>query len=365
MAVADAPAATVVVFTCNHCPYALAWHDRIQAVARDYAGRAVRVLQICSNDPDRYPRDAPDAMVARVEAGEFAGPFLHDASQEVARGCGATVTLDVFGSTATSASRTAARRTPITGTSRSPPDRPRSALDAVLAGEPVAWPETDPVGCSISGGRDASPQVGSRPCATGHSGRPASRSARSAWAPRGSGPGATATTTSPIRIIHRALDAGVNFVDTADVYAGGESEEIVGKALRGLRDDVVLATKFHGPMADDRNRRRNSRRWIVRAVEDSLRRLDTDWIDLYQVHRPEPGTDVDETLGALTDLVRAGKVRYLGSSTFPAARDRGRRNGPRSGAAASASCASSRPTRCSCAVSRPTSCRSAAATAWA
>jgi aryl-alcohol dehydrogenase-like predicted oxidoreductase len=121
-----------------------------------------------------------------------------------------------------------------------------------------------------------------------------------------------------IRIIHRALDAGINFVDTADVYAGGESEQIVGKALRGRRDDVVLATKFHGPMGDDRNRRGNSRRWIVRAVEDSLRRLGTDWIDLYQVHRPEPDTDIDETLGALTDLVRAGKVRYLGSSTFPA-----------------------------------------------
>jgi aryl-alcohol dehydrogenase-like predicted oxidoreductase len=110
----------------------------------------------------------------------------------------------------------------------------------------------------------------------------------------------------------------VNFVDTADVYAGGESEEIVGKALRGRRDDVVLATKFHGPMGEDRNRRGNSRRWIVRAVEDSLRRLGTDWIDLYQVHRPEPDTDIDETLGALTDLVRTGKVRYLGSSTFPA-----------------------------------------------
>jgi aryl-alcohol dehydrogenase-like predicted oxidoreductase len=121
-----------------------------------------------------------------------------------------------------------------------------------------------------------------------------------------------------IRIIHHALDAGVNFVDTADVYAGGESEEIVGKALRGRRDDVVLGTKFHGPMGDDRNRRGNSRRWIVRAVEDSLRRLGTEWIDLYQVHRPEPGTDIDETLGALTDLVHAGKVRYLGSSTFPA-----------------------------------------------
>ena len=121
-----------------------------------------------------------------------------------------------------------------------------------------------------------------------------------------------------IRIIHRALDAGINFVDTADVYAAGEAEEIVGKALRGRRDDVVLATKFHGPMGDDRNRRGTSRRWIVRAVEDSLRRLGTDWIDLYQVHRPENDVDIDETLGALTDLVRSGKVRYLGSSTFPA-----------------------------------------------
>ncbi len=121
-----------------------------------------------------------------------------------------------------------------------------------------------------------------------------------------------------IRIIHRALDSGINFVDTADVYAAGESEQIVGKALRGRRDDVVLATKFHGPMGDDRNRRGASRRWIVRAVEDSLRRLGTDWIDLYQVHRPTPDVDIDETLGALTDLVRSGKVRYLGSSTFPA-----------------------------------------------
>ena len=121
-----------------------------------------------------------------------------------------------------------------------------------------------------------------------------------------------------IRIIHAALDAGVNFVDTADVYAGGESEEIVGKALRGRRDDVVLATKVHGSMGDDRNRRGNSRRWIVREVDDSLRRLGTDWIDLYQIHRPEPDTAIDETLGALTDLVRAGKVRYVGSSTFPA-----------------------------------------------
>src|SRR5216684_4195737 len=122
-----------------------------------------------------------------------------------------------------------------------------------------------------------------------------------------------------IRIIHRALDAGINFIDTADVYARGESEEIVGKALAGgRRDNVVLATKFHGPMGDDPNEQGNSRRWIVRAVEGSLRRLGTDWIDLYQVHRPDPSCDVDETLGALSDLVSAGKVRMLGSSTFPA-----------------------------------------------
>jgi aryl-alcohol dehydrogenase-like predicted oxidoreductase len=123
-----------------------------------------------------------------------------------------------------------------------------------------------------------------------------------------------------IRIIHRALDAGINFIDTADVYSRGESEEIVGKALAGgRRDDVVLATKVHGTMGDDPNEFGNSRRWIVREVENSLRRLGTDWIDLYQIHRPEPETtDIDETLGALTDLVRAGKVRYIGSSTFPA-----------------------------------------------
>jgi aryl-alcohol dehydrogenase-like predicted oxidoreductase len=122
-----------------------------------------------------------------------------------------------------------------------------------------------------------------------------------------------------IRIVHRALDAGINFIDTADVYARGESEEIVGKALAGgRRDDVVLATKVHGTMGDDPNRRGNSRRWIMRAVEDSLRRLRTDRIDLYQIHRPEQDTDVEETLGALTDLVRQGKVRCIGSSTFPA-----------------------------------------------
>src|SRR3954449_4569057 len=121
-----------------------------------------------------------------------------------------------------------------------------------------------------------------------------------------------------IRIIHAALDAGINFVDTADVYAQGESEEIVGKALKGRRDDVILATKFHMSMGDDPNQGGASRRWIVRAVEDSLRRLDTDWIDLYQVHRPRTDTDIEETLGALTDLVRQGKVRYIGHSTFPA-----------------------------------------------
>ena len=119
-------------------------------------------------------------------------------------------------------------------------------------------------------------------------------------------------------IINAALDAGINFVDTADVYSRGGSEEIVGKALKGRRDDVVLATKFRGEMGDDPNQQGASRRWIVREVENSLRRLDTDWIDLYQIHRPDPDTDLEETLSALTDLVRAGKVRAFGSSTFPA-----------------------------------------------
>jgi aryl-alcohol dehydrogenase-like predicted oxidoreductase len=137
-----------------------------------------------------------------------------------------------------------------------------------------------------------------------------------------------------IRIIHRALDAGINFVDTADVYSHGESEVIVGQALAGgRRDNVVLATKAHMPMGEDPNQGGNSRRWITREVEDSLRRLGTDWIDLYQIHRYDPDTDLDETLGALTDLVQAGKVRYLGHSTFPVsaivaaqwtARERGR-----------------------------------------
>jgi aryl-alcohol dehydrogenase-like predicted oxidoreductase len=121
-----------------------------------------------------------------------------------------------------------------------------------------------------------------------------------------------------IRIIHRALDAGINFIDTADVYSRGESEEIVGKALSGgKRDQVVLATKFHGTMGDDPNQSGNSRRWIFQEVENSLRRLGTDWIDLYQVHRHDHWTDLDETLGALSDLVHQGKIRYFGSSTFP------------------------------------------------
>ena len=136
-----------------------------------------------------------------------------------------------------------------------------------------------------------------------------------------------------IRIIHRALDAGLNFVDTADVYSGGESEEIVAKALKGRRDQVVLATKVHFPMGEGPNEGGNSRRWIIQECEASLRRLGTDWIDLYQIHRWDPETDHDETLGALTDLVRAGKVRYVGSSTYPAERDRG----------GAAGCASARP----------------------
>ncbi|MFC8230345.1 aldo/keto reductase [Streptomyces sp. NPDC057287] len=131
------------------------------------------------------------------------------------------------------------------------------------------------------------------------------------------GPWGNEDEADSIRIIHRALDAGVNFVDTADVYSAGVSEEIVGKALVGRREDVFLATKFFMPMGqDDPNRRGGSRRWIIREVENSLRRLGTDHIDLYQVHRPSPDTDVAETLGALTDLVRQGKVRYLGSSSY-------------------------------------------------
>jgi len=137
-----------------------------------------------------------------------------------------------------------------------------------------------------------------------------------------------------IRIIHRALDTGINFIDTADVYSQGESEVIVGKALAGARrGEVVLASKVHMPMDDDPNHRGNSRRWIIREVEDSLRRLGTDYLDLYQIHRYDPAIDLDETLGALSDLIHQGKVRYLGHSTWPVsaiveaqwtARERGR-----------------------------------------
>jgi aryl-alcohol dehydrogenase-like predicted oxidoreductase len=122
-----------------------------------------------------------------------------------------------------------------------------------------------------------------------------------------------------IRIIHRALDAGINFIDTADVYSAGESEVIVGQALASIdRSRVVLATKVHAPMSDDPNAQGNSRRWIMAECENSLRRLGTDYLDLYQIHRPDETVDVDETLGALSDLVHQGKVRSFGSSTFPA-----------------------------------------------
>jgi aryl-alcohol dehydrogenase-like predicted oxidoreductase len=121
-----------------------------------------------------------------------------------------------------------------------------------------------------------------------------------------------------VSIIHSAIEAGINFIDTADVYSQGESEQIVAKAISARRDDLVIATKVHGQMGEDPNHTGNSRRWILQACENSLRRLGTDYIDLYQIHRPDPHIDIDETLGALSDLVRQGKVRYLGSSTYPA-----------------------------------------------
>jgi len=120
------------------------------------------------------------------------------------------------------------------------------------------------------------------------------------------------------RIIHTALDQGINFIDTADMYSAGESEEIVGKALKGRRDDVILASKVHFQMGEGRNRSGNSRRWILKGVEESLKRLDTDWIDLYQVHRPDESTDIEETLSVLSDLVHQGRIRAFGCSTFPA-----------------------------------------------
>ena len=130
--------------------------------------------------------------------------------------------------------------------------------------------------------------------------------------------GAATSEADSIEIIHAALDAGINFIDTADVYNGGQSESVVGKALKGRRHQVILATKVHGKTGDGANDQGNSRLHILRACDASLRRLGTDYIDLYQVHRPSPEIPVDETLGALTDLVRAGKVRYIGCSTHPA-----------------------------------------------
>jgi len=167
-----------------------------------------------------------------------------------------------------------------------------------------------------------------------------------------------------VRIVHAALDDGVNFIDTADMYSAGQSEEIVGRALKGRRDDVVLATKVHMEMGPGQNQRGNSRVWIVREVEDSLRRLGTDHIDLYQIHRPEPETDVEETLGALTDLQRQGKIRYFGSSTFPGwqmveAQWTAERRG------LSRFRSSSRLTRYSCGTSSTMCCPWPSATAWA
>jgi aryl-alcohol dehydrogenase-like predicted oxidoreductase len=121
-------------------------------------------------------------------------------------------------------------------------------------------------------------------------------------------------------IVDAALEAGINLIDTADVYSGGESEEMVGKAIAGRRDDIVLATKATMPMGDVHNRQGSSRRWLVTALEDSLRRLGVDHVDLYQIHRWDSNTSDEETLSALTDLQRAGKIRYFGSSTFPAYR---------------------------------------------
>ncbi|MFB7287696.1 aldo/keto reductase [Actinacidiphila glaucinigra] len=121
-------------------------------------------------------------------------------------------------------------------------------------------------------------------------------------------------------LVDAALEAGINVIDTADMYGAGESEEMVGKALAGRRDDVVLATKAAMPMGDGLNQRGGSRRWLVTALENSLRRLGVDHVDLYQIHRWDPATGDEETLSALTDLQRAGKIRYFGSSTFPAYR---------------------------------------------
>ncbi|WP_144627322.1 aldo/keto reductase [Arthrobacter woluwensis] len=120
-----------------------------------------------------------------------------------------------------------------------------------------------------------------------------------------------------VAMVHQAIDAGVTLIDTADVYTKGESERVVGLAIKDRRDHVVLATKFGLPMSDDPNHSGGSARWIRTAIEGSLRRLGTDYIDLYQMHRPDYQTPLDETLSTLSDLVREGKVRAIGSSTFP------------------------------------------------
>ena len=121
-------------------------------------------------------------------------------------------------------------------------------------------------------------------------------------------------------IIDAALDGGINVIDTADMYSRGESEQLVGRAIAGRRDDIVLATKAALPMGEDPNHRGSSRRWLVTELDSSLRRLGVDHVDLYQIHRWDPATSDEETLSALTDLQRAGKIRYFGSSTFPAYR---------------------------------------------
>lgn len=134
------------------------------------------------------------------------------------------------------------------------------------------------------------------------------------------GPIGRTTQDEATALVGTALDAGINLIDTADVYGNGISEEMVGRAIAGRRDDVVLATKAALPMGEDRNRRGGSRRWLVTALEDSLRRLGVDHVDLYQIHRWDPATSDEETLSALTDLRQAGKIRYFGTSTYPAHR---------------------------------------------
>ncbi len=129
------------------------------------------------------------------------------------------------------------------------------------------------------------------------------------------------TTQSDVdQIVGAALDAGINLIDTADMYSRGQSEEMVGKAVAGRRDDVILATKAALPMSEERNHQGASRRWLTKALDDSLRRLGVDHIDLYQIHRWDPRTGDEETLSALTDFQRAGKIRYFGTSTFPSYR---------------------------------------------